>query len=473
MIFQIKYLNEIKNIEINETHKRIGYIQDEILNKFSLMIYNIEYTKLVHKNGIIYFGNDTEEDDNMNTSYVQYFDIVLKNHNINLETIEYFEIEDRHRDENGNVIKNNKYIDNYNKYVTKKSEDEYDSYFENIIQQRNNENQNNLNMNTLNPNLMNILLNSMTPSISSIPLTPIIPSIPMNLSRNIRVQNNNVNQNGEITTWNIVTHPLNLSQNIRIQNNVVNNNVNENEENVENENVENENVENENVENENIEIRQNRITPSLTSIENNLINTIMSQLAEEFENENEEEEEEEDNSENNIFMHSSNEYRNVNFPNLPMHVTQLFGMMNSPYNNNGLFDFNNSFRMRYQFSNNLRNIFNGTLGPFGSTNMDDIKVTLTEEEYNNIETKKYNECCCSEENSKICIICNDEFKEDDVIKITKCKHVLHDECLKPWLLKESKKCPVCRMELGVGKAHIEEEEESKEDENSSNLEDVE
>jgi hypothetical protein len=97
--------------------------------------------------------------------------------------------------------------------------------------------------------------------------------------------------------------------------------------------------------------------------------------------------------------------------------------------------------------------------------MNDVKVTLTEEEYNNIETQKYStEEKCIDEECKMCIICNDEFKEDDIVKITKCKHVLHDECLKPWLLKESKKCPVCRMELGTGKAHID-EEETKEDEN--------
>ncbi len=450
MIIPIKYLGQTQNIEINDTHKRIGYIQDEILNKFSLMIYNIEYTKLVHKNGTIYLGNDTEstEDDLLDTSYTRYFDIVLKNHNINLETIEYFEIEDRHRDEHGNVIKTNKYIDNYNKFLTKKSEDEYDSYFESMIQQNNNIRNTPL-------HIMNLLN---TPSqINVIPISSILPSIPMSLNRIIRSQTNNISQNNST---------LNSENNN--ETNIENNN---NETNIENNNNET-NIEN----NNEVEERQNIRAP-LTSIENNLINTLMSQLAQEFENndEIEYEEEEEEENESNVFMYSSSEYRNENLPNLPTHVSQLFGMLNSPYNNspmiinsmnNNLFDFNHSFRMRYQFSNNLRNIFNGTLGPFSSTNMNDIKVTLTEEEYNNIETKKYCECCSKEdEYSKMCIICNDDFKEDDIVKITKCKHVLHDECLKPWLLKESKKCPVCRMELGVGKAHIE-EEESKEDEST-------
>ncbi len=445
MIILIKYLENRQNIEISNTHKRIGYIQDEILNKFSLMIYNIEYTKVVYQNGTIYLGN-YHEDDNLDTSYIKYFDSILENHNINLENILYFEIEERHRDEKGNVIKKNKYIDNYNEFLIKKSEDEYNTYFENMVQQNNIVSR----INYENP--INIF--------ESISLEPfIIPSTPIIFNRVFNIETNNIENNS----------------------NEINSNENE-------------------------EVRN--IRPALTSIENELISILMNQIANEIEtNVNDEVEEEneiveeeneiveeeneiveEENEiveEENIFIHSSNEYRNENLPNLPTHVSQLFGIMNSPYNNplfmnnisglnmigNNLFDLNGSFRFRYMFNDQIRNIFNGTLESNGSL-MNDIKVTLTEEEYNNIETKKYYECCCNEneeQSLKICIICNDEFKENDIVKMTKCKHVLHDECLKPWLLKESKKCPVCRMELGVGKAHI--EEESKEDD--STLEDVE
>ena len=412
---QVKYLNQIKEIEINMIHKRIGYIQEEILNIFNIMIYNIEYTIIIHKNGIIYLG-----DDNIDTSYTEYFDNILKNHNINIEDIEYFEIVERFRDENGNVIKNNKYIDNYNNFLTKKSEDEYDSYFESLIQRNNNRD-------IINP--LSILSNTMPISI--------LPLIPMRLST-IGLNSVVINQ-GE--------------------------------------------------EEKNNEEEERNVRIPLTPIENNLINSLMSQLAEEFEVEEAELEENEleEENETNEFIYSSNHFRNENLPNLPTHVSHIFGMFNSPYNNvrymNGinpifmnnmnnmnnmnhnLFDFNHSFQMRYQFGNQLRDIFNGT---FGST-MNDIKVTLTEEEYKNIETKKYSEYNNDEKckmcSNEMCIICNDEFKEDDIVKITKCKHVLHDECLKPWLLKESKKCPVCRMELGQGKAHIDdEEEETKENE---------
>lgn len=111
--------------------------------------------------------------------------------------------------------------------------------------------------------------------------------------------------------------------------------------------------------------------------------------------------------------------------------------------------------------------------------MEDIKVTLTDAEYEEIPTKPFGECSTEEQEAQpICIICSDNFTKEDQVKITKCHHIIHDRCLRPWLLKESKKCPVCRCELAKGVAHLsgqeepdsddddeeeEEEEETKED----------
>ena len=74
------------------------------------------------------------------------------------------------------------------------------------------------------------------------------------------------------------------------------------------------------------------------------------------------------------------------------------------------------------------------------------KETLTEEslaknttldEFSKLDTetkKKYD----------ICSICFDEFKEENIIRKIKCNHLFHKDCVDPWLLKESYKCPVCR-----------------------------
>ena len=41
-----------------------------------------------------------------------------------------------------------------------------------------------------------------------------------------------------------------------------------------------------------------------------------------------------------------------------------------------------------------------------------------------------------------CSICFDEFKENELLKQLRCKHIFHKECLSQWLLNE-KKCPIC------------------------------
>ncbi|KAI1320018.1 hypothetical protein EDD11_002350 [Mortierella claussenii] len=46
-----------------------------------------------------------------------------------------------------------------------------------------------------------------------------------------------------------------------------------------------------------------------------------------------------------------------------------------------------------------------------------------------------------------CSVCKDEFtKEDDKLLQLKCKHIFHDDCIKPWL-KMNGTCPTCRFAL--------------------------
>jgi hypothetical protein len=413
---QIKYLNETKNVILSNFHQRLGYIQDELLHKFSLMIYNIEYTKLVHKNGELYFGISSENDSE-NTSYTSYFDTILENHHIQKENILYIQIEDRHRDENGNVIKNNKYIDNYNYFLTKKEEENYDQYFNTLIQEEDN----------------------YTP-LGTIPHQPISSF-------------NFTNQFG--------------NELLRIFMNEIHREEDQEEESKEEE----ENKEEESKEEENKE------------------------------EEGGEEENEDEIETPRIFQYASYEYRRNQNPNISQIEHQMLNMLNNPYETNysrnrihsmvGLNSLTsllnmdlenedvsnrrNSYQVRYLFENSIQSSFENSIfqnmgNIFQSLNignMEDIKVSLTEEEYNQIVTKKYSECsesqsCLTKDdhmNNSCCIICNDDFKDEDIVKITKCKHIIHDECLKPWLLKESKKCPVCRCELGEGKPHISIEEE--------------
>ena len=176
-----------------------------------------------------------------------------------------------------------------------------------------------------------------------------------------------------------------------------------------------------------------------------------------------------------LFQHASYEYRQLN-TNLTHFEHQMMGMMRDPYQPE---------EIHLQEQHFLRSIFqtpgseeesltSQILSESGVSIFDDldltpwfsgieeteevdatflnerVKVVLTEEEYEEIEKKKYAEYD-NHTDHQVCVICSDHFQEHDMICITKCKHLLHDECLKPWLTKESKYCPVCRCELGSGK----------------------
>jgi hypothetical protein len=49
-----------------------------------------------------------------------------------------------------------------------------------------------------------------------------------------------------------------------------------------------------------------------------------------------------------------------------------------------------------------------------------------------------------------CVICMDDFIDNDIIRETPCEHLFHRLCIDRWLLKESYKCPTCRKECGKG-----------------------
>jgi hypothetical protein len=66
--------------------------------------------------------------------------------------------------------------------------------------------------------------------------------------------------------------------------------------------------------------------------------------------------------------------------------------------------------------------------------------TMTEGEYGDISVKNnIDEIKCS--------ICMTEFEQTEIIKLTKCKHIFHSECLNEWV-DENHSCPVCREILG-------------------------
>lgn len=46
-----------------------------------------------------------------------------------------------------------------------------------------------------------------------------------------------------------------------------------------------------------------------------------------------------------------------------------------------------------------------------------------------------------------CFICLADFDQEDTVRKIKCDHIFHKNCIDPWLLKESYKCPACRANI--------------------------
>ncbi|PVZ96818.1 hypothetical protein BB558_007247 [Smittium angustum] len=46
-----------------------------------------------------------------------------------------------------------------------------------------------------------------------------------------------------------------------------------------------------------------------------------------------------------------------------------------------------------------------------------------------------------------CLICFEEFKDEDLIRVIPCHHLFHRECIDTWLLEQSGFCPTCRLDL--------------------------
>jgi hypothetical protein len=81
---------------------------------------------------------------------------------------------------------------------------------------------------------------------------------------------------------------------------------------------------------------------------------------------------------------------------------------------------------------------------FEFEDFEDVKVTLTDVQFNNNINTTIN--ILDDDTCNICLdILNN--KEDNGIPVSlKCNHRFHNNCIKEWLTKKSLKCPMCRYE---------------------------
>jgi hypothetical protein len=82
-----------------------------------------------------------------------------------------------------------------------------------------------------------------------------------------------------------------------------------------------------------------------------------------------------------------------------------------------------------------------------SDNFEDVKITLTQDEFNTLNKKTVDKNNLIEYESKECNICMDTYKIDDIVIKLGCNHLFHVNCIKNWLCKEKITCPVCRKDV--------------------------
>jgi len=103
---------------------------------------------------------------------------------------------------------------------------------------------------------------------------------------------------------------------------------------------------------------------------------------------------------------------------------------------------------------NFVNIYmNGAPPPLAP--MVDVKNVVTEKQLEQLKVVTYLDLKTEEiEKYKDCVICLDSFEKDSKLRILKCDHGFHVDCIDKWLTDCNYKCPVCRDDSNEHHAEI-------------------
>ena len=109
-------------------------------------------------------------------------------------------------------------------------------------------------------------------------------------------------------------------------------------------------------------------------------------------------------------------------------------------------EYNDRYHMNNEFLEEVRRlIFNGGLNHENDLDSDNNNYNLIDITYKK-DSKEV-----KEEDEK-CVICYENFKKEEALKMTNCFHTFHCKCIKKWIksklnIKEKPDCPICRREL--------------------------
>ena len=175
--------------------------------------------------------------------------------------------------------------------------------------------------------------------------------------------------------------------------------------------------------------------------ENDELQNSNSEDAEEVEEVEEEKEETNDNNQTNVEINNNSteneeegdedEQNNRNI------IIGGFGVIsNAPLDNN-----DNEIIRNFILSRIARNLPNNNKNISEINNILDDLIDIPFK--NSKKTKEGNEKC---------VICYENFKEKEIVKMTSCFHIYHFKCIKKWIenkmeLRENPDCPICRRKL--------------------------
>jgi hypothetical protein len=105
--------------------------------------------------------------------------------------------------------------------------------------------------------------------------------------------------------------------------------------------------------------------------------------------------------------------------------------------------------------------------PNNMGNMEDVKVTLDENDLKEISTKKL-----ENKLDKDCCICLGALDKDEEVSTLKCSHHFHKDCIATYFKEYNYLCPLCKAPAGKAKAHVDEDQSNSQiDPNSEQLPD--
>lgn len=128
---------------------------------------------------------------------------------------------------------------------------------------------------------------------------------------------------------------------------------------------------------------------------------------------------------------------------------------------------NISSRISSNIIENLRRLRPIRTDPIMDFQFEDIRVTVKKHVLDNMNVVKYRDISDAmivqmrehspqyqssnlnvDAHEKQCTVCQDDYQDDDDVRILPCGHIFHKDCIDTWLLNYNYKCPVCRKECG-------------------------